>query len=440
MNTYLGFPVPRRCYTGRPSPLPESPWNRSTKKRYPELSLPVAFLVFTLLQAVLCVPGHAAQFPEDRPEFNGLAIDYTLTGVSIDSGTDSGDFNWWKHLSGKVTGKTVTFSGTVHGYNSKFPDSGQWASTTTVGVSITAGSEHAEQTIHSTDDPATEGKTWSRPFSVSVKVPDDAQSVTISVGESGSYGNGEARGLGVDGTFTNPSYDPNAKPLSSSSSGSGTDLPLLPLAAGVVLLGGGALAVKMITGRPKAPVTPQPPHVPSKEEHKQKTRARREHIKNEMENDRALAKHYRQMGKAYGATGEKMETLEKGADFGVNVLEKMTGPAGKVIKTGYVAVKDVTKNMSSSYAKGESLWKGAARGGLEAGFDLGFDHLKKKLPSGPGNWEFKGSDTKVTTGLADGLKSATQSLGVKTVIKDPIKTVLKGASDKILGKTLGTFG
>jgi hypothetical protein len=282
---------------------------------------------------------------------------------------------------------------------------------------------------------------------VSVNVPDDAQTVTVSVGESGSYGNGEARGLGVDGTFTNPSYDPNAKPSSSSSSGSGDDLPLLPIAAGVVLLGGGALAVKMITGRPKAPVTPPLPHVPSKEEHQKKTWARREHIKNQMENDRDLAKHYRQLGKACDATGGKMETLEKGADFGVNVLEKMTGPAGKVIKTGYVGVKAVTKNISSSYAKGESLWKGAARGGLEAGFDLGFDKLKTKLPSGPGNWNWKKESWNNQLTGANGalpalkiaIQNATQSQAVKTVIKDPIKTVLKGVVDKNFGSTIGTF-
>jgi hypothetical protein len=403
---------------------------------YPKKSLVSGILALTLLLAVICAPAFAAKFPEDREEFNGLAIDYTLTGVSIESGTDSGDFNWWKHLSGKVTGKTVTFSGTVHGYNSKYP-SGEWASTTTVGVSITAGSQHAEQTIHSTDDPATEGKTWSKPFRVSVNVPDDAQTVTVSVGEAGSYGNGEDRGLGVDGTFTNPSYDPDAKP--SASSGSGDELPLLPVAAGVVLLGGGALALKLIKGRPKPPAAPPLPHVPSKAEHHEKTWARREHIKNEMENDQALAKHYRQMGKAYGATGEKMETLVTAADFGVNVLEKATGPAGKVIKTGYTVIKDVTKNISSSYAKGESLWKGAARGTLEAGFDLGFDHLKKKLPSGPGNWEFKGSDTSVITGIADGLKSATQSQAVKTIVKDPIKDIMKKGSDSVLGSSIGTY-
>lgn len=407
-------------------------------------------LALGLVLVFLCVPAHAVVFPDSMTDFNGLSIDYMVSGASIDSSSESGDFNWWKHLSGKVTGKTVTFSGTVHGVNTK-GKSGDWSSTTTVGVSINAGSQHAEQTIHSTDDPATEGKTWTKPFKVTINVPNDAKTVTMSVGESGSYGNGEVRGLGVDGTFTNPSYDPNAKPSSSSPSSSsdsgGNDLPLLPIAAGVVLIGGGAVALKMMKGRPPAPVTQPLPHVPSKAEHQQKTWARREHVKIEMENDQALAKHYRQMGKAYGAVGEKAETLVTAADFGVNVLEKMTGPAGKIIKTGYVGVKDVTKNISSSWAKGESLWKGVGRGVLEAGFDLGFDKLKSKLPEGPGNWNWKTESWANQLSGANGvlpamriaISSATQSQVVKTIIKDPIKTVLKGVSDRNLGSSIGTF-
>ena len=401
-------------------------------------------LALGLVLVFACVPAHAAVWPEDQPEYNSMKIDYTISGVSIDSSSISmsESFDWWKHLKGKVTGKTVTVSGTVTGHNEKK------GSTTEASVSVSAGSRHAEQIFHSSDDPYGPYPSWKKPFKVTINVPDDAKTVEVSISESVFDGQ---RGMGVQGTFTNPSYNPNAKPSSSSPSSSsdsgGNDLPLLPIAAGVVLIGGGAVALKMMKGRPPAPVTQPLPHVPSKAEHQQKTWARREHVKIEMENDQALAKHYRQMGKAYGAVGEKAETLVTAADFGVNVLEKMTGPAGKIIKTGYVGVKDVTKNISSSWAKGESLWKGAGRGVLEAGFDLGFDKLKSKLPEGPGNWNWKTESWANQLSGANGvlpamriaISSATQSQVVKTIIKDPIKDWMKGVSDRNLGSTIGTF-
>jgi hypothetical protein len=140
------------------------------------------------------------------------------------------------------------------------------------------------------------------------------------------------------------------------------------------------------------------------------------------------------------------EWVVTGADFGVNVLEKVTGPAGTAIKTGYTIGKDLGKNMSGSYQKGESLWKGAAKGGLEAGFDLGFDKAKKMLPSGPGNWNWKteswNNQLKGATGALPALgiatKNAVQSAAVKLAVKDPIKDLAKKGFDK-LGSPVGKF-
>ena len=147
----------------------------------------------------------------------------------------------------------------------------------------------------------------------------------------------------------------------------------------------------------------------------------------------------------YKNQADKLNSAVKGAewtvtaaDVGVNILEKVT-PGGTMIKTAYVATKDIGKNISDSAMKGENLVKGAIRGTLEGGFDLGFDAAKKMLPQGSGNWSFKGSTTDLGKGLADGVKSATQSAGVKTIVKDPIKTMLKSASDKYLGGYIGTF-
>ena len=213
-------------------------------------------LALGLVLVFACVPAHAAVWPEDQPEYNSMKIDYTISGVSIDSSSISmsESFDWWKHLKGKVTGKTVTVSGTVTGHNEKK------GSTTEASVSVSAGSRHAEQIFHSSDDPYGPYPSWKKPFKVTINVPDDAKTVEVSISESVFDGQ---RGMGVQGTFTNPSYNPNAKPSSSSPSSSsdsgGNDLPLLPIAAVVVLIGGGALALKMMKGRSPLPVTQQPP-------------------------------------------------------------------------------------------------------------------------------------------------------------------------------------
>jgi hypothetical protein len=155
--------------------------------------------------------------------------------------------------------------------------------------------------------------------------------------------------------------------------------------------------------------------------------------------DADYADMYKKHADGFDNLVNKGESAVTVADFGVNVLEKATGPLGKMVKTGYTVGKDLGKNLSSSYQKGESLWKGAAKGGMEAGFDLGFDKVKKMLPQGPGNWDFKGSTTDLVKGLTDGVKSAVQSQVVKTLVKDPIKNVAKKGSDKLLGNSIGTF-
>jgi len=146
------------------------------------------------------------------------------------------------------------------------------------------------------------------------------------------------------------------------------------------------------------------------------------------------------------------ETVETAADFGVNVISNVTGPVGKGIKTIYTITKDVSKNVSAANAKGQSLIKGAGKGLLEAGFDVGFDTLKgtKAVQKIPGFGKYnapnlsgeslgtieKGITQTLATGINDsltkqnlirgafknGIKGAGQSQLQKWLIKDPVKT------------------
>jgi len=135
--------------------------------------------------------------------------------------------------------------------------------------------------------------------------------------------------------------------------------------------------------------------------------------------------------------------VEKGADIAINILATMTGPPGKAIKTAYTVTKDITKNVSEANAQGGSLIKGAGKGLLEAGFDVGFDKLKgtKAIQKIPGFGKYAGGElggqtpTGILKGLfgsgpdsgiikgafKDGVKGALQSEGQKWLVKDPIK-------------------
>jgi len=95
-------------------------------------------------------------------------------------------------------------------------------------------------------------------------------------------------------------------------------------------------------------------------------------------NEFSMNMHHNQANIMSGLTKAAEWTLE-GADFGVDVLSNMTGPAGKGIKTAYTTIKDISKNVSSSYANGEDLKEGALKGIAEAAFDFAFDKAKDKF-------------------------------------------------------------
>jgi hypothetical protein len=130
--------------------------------------------------------------------------------------------------------------------------------------------------------------------------------------------------------------------------------------------------------------------------------------------------------------------LDKAGDISVNVLAKVAPQIGVPLKEINTAAKSFGKNISSSYNKGESLWKGAGRGALEYGFNKIFDGVKDKAKAAtggkvPGLYDIKG-DT-----WSDGIKNAAQTEGVNMIAKDPLKTAGKTLSNSTLGKTIGKF-
>jgi len=171
---------------------------------------------------------------------------------------------------------------------------------------------------------------------------------------------------------------------------------------------------------------------------------------------------------------EKAEMVQVAADFGVDALEKVTGPAGKAIKKGYVAGKalatgaveatwdpehaashmvkasvkavadvakestdsqllkdgiglasEVTQGGIDSYQKGESVTKGMAKGTWKAGVDIVVDRtVKKFLPeSSLPNLDFgKRTGKEIIKSLV------AKDPIIQTIVKDGLKDAFKSTA------------
>ncbi|HPA08525.1 MAG TPA: hypothetical protein PLW73_08585 [Methanoregulaceae archaeon] len=168
-------------------------------------------------------------------------------------------------------------------------------------------------------------------------------------------------------------------------------------------------------------------------------------------------------GNIWNGITKAAETGEEISDIAIDSLANVTGPVGRSIKKVYKVTKSMGKNISESYAKEESLWKGTGKGLLDVGFELGFDKLKdkglkaldkkinptgsKKISNlinpqsadigeltptqiadlvekhGHGGWAITERTTsRLSKAAFAGTYKTTQGLAIKYIIKDPIKT------------------
>ncbi|RTZ91559.1 MAG: hypothetical protein DSY91_04925, partial [Deltaproteobacteria bacterium] len=118
--------------------------------------------------------------------FNGMQISYSVSGASMPKMKDVDGFTTSRHYEGRLGSGTLSVSGTARV---------TWSPYIVLSVSVSAGSKHAERT-YKFKGPG------SRSFSLKVPIPQDATTGGFSISMSGSYGNGEDRGLVVSGDFT----------------------------------------------------------------------------------------------------------------------------------------------------------------------------------------------------------------------------------------------
>ncbi len=120
-------------------------------------------------------------------DFNGLSINYTFSGAKLDSVQDIYDFHTRRNYVGFVGSGTMTLSGT---FNST------WSPSVVLTVSISAGGVTKDTVLSNK-----EYKPWSTGFNVSMQIPRGATTGSFKVSAGASYGNGEGRGLSVNGTM-----------------------------------------------------------------------------------------------------------------------------------------------------------------------------------------------------------------------------------------------
>ncbi len=175
------------------------------------LPLLVSFLFFLSCVSVIAASG---TFPNDP--FNGLQINYSISGASLGVPEDTYDYTTSRRFTGFFSGGNLVVQGSV---------TAEWGYYADLSVSVQAGgaSDSYQKRV--------ELKT-SESFNVSVAIPQDAESAAFSITLIGSY-NAGSRTLVVSGTL---SYSDNLPPevsLSYSPSGIVAGVPVSFTAAAI---------------------------------------------------------------------------------------------------------------------------------------------------------------------------------------------------------------
>lgn len=162
-----------------------------------------AFGVLTLFITNITPPVAAEIFPVGG--FNGLQIDYNISGANLGTPTDVWDFTTSREFkNGKLTGSTLTISG------SAISGGGP---TVNVSASVRDNNSSRSDSFSKTMTPADQ----SQAFSLNLDVYQDTIDVSFSIYMSAHFGNGETRGLTVSGHVTKEASltcDFSAVPLS----------------------------------------------------------------------------------------------------------------------------------------------------------------------------------------------------------------------------------
>lgn len=174
------------------------------------------YLAWMVGTALVCLFALSSVALADRlptsGAFNGLVIDYSISGVAIETTEDVEGFTTSRTITGKVTGKRIEVSGSVGA-------SAGWSA----ALSVTVSAGENSDTLSAKSPPNEHGlgpDPWSESFSVGVDVPKGA-SGSVSIVLSGEY-NAGGRALAVNGSFEGKGGAAAAATTTSLSAGGGT--------------------------------------------------------------------------------------------------------------------------------------------------------------------------------------------------------------------------
>lgn len=157
----------------------------------------------------------ADTFPAEP--FNGLQLEYTVSGASLGSPQDSEGFTYSRAVEGTLTGDTLTVSGVATAGNG-------WGATIDVEVSVD-GQEPKRFRQEKFPENGLAEDPMRQPFSVTVPVPPDAKGASFRISLVGSY-NAGSRGVDVVGSLGRSTGSSPAGPVSEGQrSGPSKDTP-----------------------------------------------------------------------------------------------------------------------------------------------------------------------------------------------------------------------
>ncbi|MCB1231150.1 MAG: hypothetical protein KDN19_12820 [Verrucomicrobiae bacterium] len=209
--------------------LPTFPWHAT---------LVVILLTVGFLSIGESLAQSGGTFPGEP--FNGLQIDYSISGASLGAPVDEEGFTWSRRLDGKLTGGKLVVSGMVRA-------SSGWGATVVVSLSAD-GAEPVEYTTRKFPEHGLFPDPMAQPFNVSIDIPKGARNASFSIDLTGDY-NAGTRSVVVSGNLAGAGGGSGAGADAGTNAGTGPlrkdfpiewDVIIGPIAGG--LLAGGALA------------------------------------------------------------------------------------------------------------------------------------------------------------------------------------------------------
>jgi hypothetical protein len=203
------------------------------------LSVVVIFLgLFFLTITVEAQTG--GTFPGEP--FNGLQIDYSVSGADLESPEDEPGYTWYRRQNGNLNSRKLVVSGVAHA-------SAGWGARLVVQISAD-GAQPVEFKSEKFPEGGLLDDPMEQPFSVSMNIPSGAENASYSINLVGEY-NAGSRGVVISGDLAGGQVQ---------SSAGISPIVIVILVGGVataVIVGGAVTAIAAATLLKKTPRVPK---------------------------------------------------------------------------------------------------------------------------------------------------------------------------------------